>query len=551
MALSLREKCERRLAGMKAVRQDYESEWKDIARFAQPARSRFLATEKDKGALRRSRNKRLLDSHGIEAFRTLANGMTSGLSSPSRPWFMLKLPDDNMNEQEGVREWLSDVEQRMYSFIAGSNFYGAAKAGYAELGLFGTEACVMEEHPRVGMVCHALTAGEYWIALGDTLAPDTLLRETSMTVRQAVMDFGRTAPKHVLEDYDKGDGERLTTIWHMVEPNLDHDAQRIGSKPWRSVYWSPECEKDEVLREKGFAEQPFYAPRWDVVGGDVYGVSPGMEALPPLRELQMQNKRRNEAIDFLVKPEKVVPAGLRLTNEPGRTVSGTGIDKDQVFVPYQMPYQAVAAVGEEVIKCREQIDALSYADLFNAITNMRGIQPRNVEEIAARNEEKLTQLGPVIERVSNEKLEIVIDRVFGIMSRGGMLPPVPQALSEAPINVEFVSILAQMQRAVGVGQIERAVAFVGNLAGVMPDALDKLNADEIVDEYSQRVGVPAKLIRSDKAVAQIREGRAQEKQAAQNAAMAGPMKDGAEAARLLSETDVGGRSALDLVTGAA
>jgi hypothetical protein len=56
---------------MKSVRQDYEAEAEQIARFAQPARSRFLASSKDRsGARRRQWNRTLFDPHGIEAFRT-------------------------------------------------------------------------------------------------------------------------------------------------------------------------------------------------------------------------------------------------------------------------------------------------------------------------------------------------------------------------------------------------------------------------------------------------------------------------------------------------
>ena len=122
MAETLRERMDRRLNGMKTIRTDYEGEWNDIARFAQPARSRFLSTQKDKGAARRQRNNRLLDPHGIEAFRTLTNGLTSGLSSASRPWFTLRLKDEAVNEQADVRAWLSEVERLMYSFLAGTNF---------------------------------------------------------------------------------------------------------------------------------------------------------------------------------------------------------------------------------------------------------------------------------------------------------------------------------------------------------------------------------------------------------------------------------------------
>jgi len=550
MADTLRQRLERRLAGMKTIREDYQDEWNDIARFAQPARSRFMTKERDKGTKRRTRNSRLLDPHGIEAFRTLTNGMTSGLTSASRPWFNLTLKEEDLTEQDGVRDWLSEVERRLYAFLARTNFYGAAKSGYGEMGLFGTEACVMVEDRNVGAVCHALTAGEYWIAISDALVPDTLYRFCPMTVRQAVQSFGKANAPWVLNSYDTSDYHKQVDIYQAIEPNADYDGARLDAKPWRSCYWDGKDDrKNSILRESGYHEQPFWAPRWDVVGGDTYGVSPGMEALPALRELQMQSKRRNEAIDAMVKPEKIVPPSVRLTGEPGRTVTGTGVSQDQIIVPYQMPYQAVQAIGQEIDKCRMQIDGLSFADLFNAITNMRGVQPRNVEEIAARNEEKLTQLGPVIERVANEKLNPAIDRAFGIMLRGNMLPSIPESLSGVQIDVEFVSILTQMQRMVGIGQIERTIGFIGNLAGADPQALDKLNTDETIDEYASRAGMPSKLIRSDKDVQQIRAARQQQQQAAQAAATMPAVRDGADAAKLLSETDAGGGSLLQRVMG--
>lgn len=550
---ALREHCSQRLTALKSIRTDFEAEWNDIARFAQPARSRFLGSETNKGTRRRIRNAKLFDPHGIEAFRTLTNGMTSGLTSASRPWFTLKLGDEELNSEPGVRAWLSECDKQIYSFLAKTNFYGAAKAGYGEMGLFGTEACVMVEHNSEGAVCHSLTAGEYWIGLSDALVPDTLARECTMTARQIVQTFRDKAPKLIMDAYNGTRADDVFTYYNLIEPNRDHNPDRFGSKSWRSIYWSEQDDAEKVIDVRGYNEQPFWAPRWDVVGGDTYGVSPGMEALPALRELQMQSKRRNEAIDKLVKPEMLVKQGIRLTGEPGAVRSVGSIDSMSAVPAYQMPYQAVDAISQEIEKCRQQIDGLSFADLFNAITNMRGVQPRNMEEIASRNEEKLTQLGPVIERVSNEKLEIVIDRVFGIMTRGNLLPPPPPSLAEMPgarIDVEFVSILTQMQRAVGVGQIERAIGMVGNLAGAAPDVLDNVNTDEATREYFDRLGVTGRVLRDQKEVEQIRASRAQQQQMQEVAAMMPAVKDGADAAQLLSQTDVGGRPALDTLLGA-
>ncbi|APL94096.1 tail protein [Sphingomonas sp. BHC-A] len=534
---------------MKEIRQDYEPDWKEIARFCQPARSRFLNSETNRS--RRLRNSKLFDEYAITSYRTLANGMTSGLSSPSRPWFKLATYDEALMDEPDVRFWLSEVERRMGAFFASTNFYGAAKTGYHELGLFGTEACVMVEHRTLGMVCHALTAGEYWVSMSDAMVNDTLYRRTPMNVRQAVQSFGKAVRKDIMSRYDRSDYEAIVNVFHAMEPDPDYRQGNPFSKPYRSVYWDEDDGKEAVLRLSGYHDQPFYAPRWDTTGSDTYGTSPAMEGLATIRELQVQVKRRNEAIDHLVKPEKVAKAGMRLTGQPGNIVSAADVDKDVVMVPYQIPYQAPQIIGQEIERCYRQIDSTSYADLFMAITNMQGIQPRNIEEIAARNEEKLTQLGPTIERVNNEKLAIAIDRVFGIQLRGGMLPPVPDAMNETELKVEFVSILTQMQRMVGLGQIERTASFVGNLAGAFPDAADKLNTDEMIDEYADRAGTPPKLIRTAEQVAQIRQQRAQQQNQAKMAEMMPAVQQGADAARLLSETDVNGQPMLDTLLGGA
>jgi hypothetical protein len=537
--LNPRERCERRLVGLKAMRQPREDEWRQIARLAAPSRSRFLNSETN-------RNQRkgpvVLNSHGIRSFRTLTGGMTSGLSSPSRPWFMLQTYDEAIMEDPEAKAWLAEVERRMYAFLASTNFYSSVKTGYSELGLFGTEACVMIEDDQQGAVCHALTAGEYWIANSKAMVADTLYRRVPMTVKQCVDSFKDRVSDRVRTAYDRGDYDLSVDVMHAIEPNDERIDGRMDAagKAYRSIWWDEGDTNKSTLREGGYDEKPFWAPRWDTTGSDVWGNSPGMDALPDLRELQLQCKRKGEAVDWLVKPEKVAPPGLKLKNVPGAVTYAASVDKDMVLVPYQVPYQAVQAILSDIERSERAIDVAAYADLFNAITNMQGIQPRTVEEIASRNEEKLTQLGPVIERVNNEKLEVAIDRTFGIMSRGQLLPPAPEALHGVDLKINFVSILTQMQRMVGIGQIERTAGFIGNLMGAFPEAGDKLNVDEMIDDYADRAGSPPRMIRSNDEVAKIRANRAQAQQAEKTAAMMPAVQQGADAARLLSETDTGG-----------
>ena len=551
MSMTLKERCNRRLGALKGARQPYEDEWREIARYAQPSHSRFLNAEQNRNFKRR--NDDVYNSHPILSFRTLTGGMTSGLSSPSRPWFRLVPFDQDLASDASVRVWLAEVERRLYAFLASTNFYGAMKSGYAEMGMFGTEACVMVEHWQAGAVCHAMTAGEYWLALSDASVPDTLYRRCPMTVHQVVQSFGLDGVSDFVRNaHDSGRYDQPVNVCHAIEPNKDRveGLKTASGKPWRSVYWDEnDGDAERVLRVHGYEEQPFWAPRWDTIGGDTYGTAPGFDALPDMRELQMQTRRKTQATEFLVRPEKIVPASVKLTGKAGNIVTASQIDAAGVIVPYKIDPAAIGAIMEDVQRCAEAVDRLTYADLFMAITNMQGVQPRNIEEIASRNEEKLTQLGPVIERVNSEKLEVAIDRAFGIMARKKLLPPAPEHLQGQPVKVDFVSILAQMQRMVGLGQIERTVSFIGNLAARFPEAGDRLDVDATVDDYADRAGAPPRIIRSVDEAQGLRQQRAQDAQNAKLAAMAGPAQQGADAARLLSEAARNGGGLAGLVPG--
>lgn len=89
---------------------------------------------------------------------------------------------------------------------------------------------------------------------------------------------------------------------------------------------------------------------------------------------------------------------------------------------------------------------------------------------------------------------------------------------------------------------------MGNLKAAAPDALDKVDTDQAIDEYATAVAVPPSIVRSDDEVAEIRRGRAElaQKQAAQQ-----DLAAQVEGAKVMSETDTGGDNALTRLLGNA
>src|SRR6185436_5249380 len=199
----------------------------------------------------------------------------------------------------------------------------------------------------------------------------------------------------------------------------------------------------------------------------------------------------------------------------------------------------IAEMMQDIREVQQRIKITFHNDLFTGITDLQTV--RTATEIDARREEKLVLLGPVLERIlsSREGLGSAIDRTWGIMFRGQLLPVAPQSLAgqATHIQVDYISMLAMAQKGIATAGIEKLWAFAGNLAAVKPDILDKLNSDQTIDEYASALGVSPKIIVSDEDAAKARQGRAQQAQMAQAAEMAATAAQGA---KTLSETDVGG-----------
>jgi len=554
---TIREQCEQRLTGMRAVRKPFEADWQEIARLALPGRSDFLMTRQATQTKRRA-NTASHDSFGRRASRTLAYGMQSGLSPSSMPWFKLRTTDPELTEFQPVKEWLAVVEDRIYKLFADIGIYDAFKIGYSELGCFGVSATVMVEHPEYDAVAHPLTVGEYWLAADDGLRVDTLYRQSNMTVAQVMQSFAQSRiSDNVKRAYEKGHTTAIVPVMHAIERNQDYDPTKMDmrGKRYRSIWWERDCDKKGgTLRESGYNSKPFWAPRWETVGGDVYSdMAPGFDALPDLREMQLAARRRGRAMDMLVKPPMKAPVSLAATPvslDPGSFTFANASDMEGLSPIFRPDYQTLNAIREAHNETRNDVGACFYNDLFRAISEMEGVQPRNDLEMSLRNDEKYTQLGPVVDRVNIEQLEVAVDRAFAILDERGMIPPAPPDLNGRGLVVDFVSMLAQAQRASQNTAIERAARFVGFVAGLFPDAAIKFDAEQAIDEFASSTGVPPKIVRSDEVVAQMKEAMQQQQQMAQMAAMAQPMQQAAQAAELLSRTNVGGgQSALGQIMG--
>lgn len=544
-SLPKRNKLYTRWGALKTERSSWLSHWKEISDFLLPRSGRFFVQDRDRG---QRRHNNIYDSTGTRALRVLAAGMMSGMTSPARPWFRLATADPELMKYGPVKVWLNDCTRTMQTIFQKSNTYRSLHSMYEELGAFGTGASIILPDFKNVIHHYPLTTGEYCIATDYQGNVNTIYREFQKTVHELVGEFGYENCSNTVQNlYDRHSLDQWVTVLHAIEPRSDseRDSRKRDAKnmPWSSCYFEIGAQEGKFLRESGFKEFPATVPRWATAGGDIYGNSPGMEALGDIKQLQHEQLRKAQGIDYKTNPPLQVPTSMK-NRDVERLPGGVSfVDSSSAHGGIRSAFEVnldLSHLLADIQDVRGRIQGSFYADLFLMLANQVDTR-MTATEVAERHEEKLLMLGPVLERLQNELLDPLIEMTFTRMIEAGVVPPPPPELEGQDINVDFVSMLAQAQRAVGTNSVDRFVGNLGQIASFKPDVLDKFDSDKWADAYSDMLGVDPELIVSSDKVALIRQSRAK---AAQDAAQQEQMAMGAQTAKNLSQAQTSEPSAL-------
>jgi hypothetical protein len=528
------------ISALKNDRQPFWTLWREVANYFLPKRYVWLQSDKE-ARVRSAKNPYILDSTGTTAARILASGMMNGITSPSRPWFRLRIAGFE-HEGDEVAIWADEVVRRMLFIMAESNFYNAIAVLYLDLVTFGTAAMLIYEDDDTVIRCYNPALGEFYLGQSHRLSVDTFAREFKQSVKQLVTNFGKdNLSEQLRHKCNEGGAQALHMydITHLIEPNYGDSG--IPSKfNYVETYWETAAfTEGQVLARRGFNELPGIFPRWELTANDSYGTSPAMDALPDVIQLQQETKRKAQGIDKMVNPPIV--ADIQLEHRPtalmpnGITyVAGSNSIGAKPLYQINAPLQEMT---EDIREVQLRIRETFHNNLFNMISQLDTV--RSATEIDARREEKLVMLGSVLDRFESEALGPAITRIYSIMDRQGMLPPPPPQIEDAEVEIQYMSILSTAQSAVAAAPTERWVGLVGNLAAVAPEVLQVPDWTELVRNYGTAIGVQARDMKSREDVEAANEAQQQQLEA-QQAAVAG--KELVDGAQTLSETDVGGGS---------
>lgn len=553
-----RHKLEVERTALEADRQSFLPTWRDCADFVTPRRPRFNLTDNNRGD---RRSTKIIDPTATYALRTLRAGMMSGVTSPARPWFRLTVDSFATAERGAVKVWLNQVTELMRTIFLRSNLYQILISTYGDLGLFGTSAILIEEDEDEILRFYNIPIGSYLIANNSKMKVDTFWREMRFTIAQLVDKFAEKDAKgkpdlsifstRVKESYEQGRLQEWVDVSHRIGPNEDYKQDALASKhkKYSSCYFEKNCEKngkDEnlYLRESGYDYFPVLVPRWELTGEDVYGTNcPGMDSLGDVKQLQLGERRSAQAIEKKINPAMVGPSQLK--NEKVSILPGdvTFYDAAQSNNPFRAAHEVnldISHLENKQQQIRYRVKEGFYENLFLMVASMERSQV-TAREIDERHEEKLLALGPVLEQLNQDLLDPLIDVTFAIALERGMIPEPPSELQGQKLKVEYISIMAQAQKMIGIGTHERFIGHIMPLVEAFPSIAKKINIEQYIDVYGELVSITPSIVRSDE---EVEEMNAQEQKMIQAQQRAEQMMAASQTAKNLSQTSMEGDNAM-------
>lgn len=517
-----KKQCVNKAKGMLRDRLMWETRWKRIRDLQLPYIGEFEDTQDSTNPARR-RDDKMLQGVAWQAAQVFSAGIMSGLTPPSRQWFKFGFSDPELNKDVGATKVLDQRQEIMQAVLAGSNFYNSVHSCYLELP-FGQAPLAIFPDSKTGVRFQPLTIGTYALEVGGDGTVQRLLRKYRLTLEQIVESFGQDAlPWRYKAQFDNNrfDNKKYTVYW-LVEPNRDREPGKIGrlNMPYRSMYWMKGSNENEWLYVGGFEEFPVPVARYIVTGMDAYGKGPGWFAEGDVNVLQVMKKDQLLGIEMGVKPPVTVTHDVM--NYGGVNMYPGGMtkmsDANSAVRPLFQVGLDIDHVSAEITLTKDDIKRAYAADLFLMLDNIDNGQ-MTAREIVERQQEKLQQLGPVVQRLQDEFLNNILERVYNILDRSGIFPPIPddvlETLSGKEMKIEYISPLAQAQKMSGLVNIEQAVSFTLQIAQAWPDAVKVIDPLATVEKYMELLGAPAAMRRSEEEVQQMIQAEQEAMQQAQ------------------------------------
>lgn len=510
----------KRFEKLEGERGTWEAHWTEIAERVLPryADTFFRPTaEQTKGE---KRTEKMIDSTAGLALERFAAAMESMLTPRTQKWHRLKPTDNKLAQDREVKLWFEAATNELFRqrYSSKANYASQQHEVYMSLGAFGTSIMFTDKHDKGGLRYSAIDLKELLFDMNHQGIVDTAYRKFTLTSRQMKqrVDAGKwdKVPAAVEKAAEKDPDKRFEII-HCIRPRVEVDPSRTDAKgkPWASHYVA--VLGQEILSEGGYDTFPYQISRYVTGPGELYGRSPAMFVLPSIKVLNEQKKtlltqgHRAVAPVLLSHDDGILDT---FSMQPGAMNPG-GVSAEGRPLVHALPVGSLAA-GQELMDMERQV--INDGFLVSLFQILVETPQMTATEVLERAREKGALLSPTMGRQQSEALGPMIEREVDVLMQQGLLPPMPKLLIEAQgeFEIEYDSPLSRSQRAEEASgwmrTLEAAIAYANTTQDL--SVLDQFDSDVIYQQLAEINAVPPSWMRSQEAIAELRDGRAQQQQ---------------------------------------
>jgi hypothetical protein len=519
---------------MQSARGVWEEHWREIAERVLPRQNWFAASDKTPGE---KRTEKIFDATAGLALERFAAAMESMLTPRTMKWHKLKTSNPALIDNIQVQAYLDEVTNILFQvrYAPKANFASQVHETYMSLGAFGTGAIFIDDIPGTGIRYKSINLSEIYVAENHVGVVDKVVRKFPFTARQAAQKWGYDRMPEKIKTALEKQPEREFEFLHCVKPNMEKQAGRRDYRgmDWLSYYVCHEARM--IMSEGGYNSFPYAVSRYVTAPKEVYGRSPAMTVLPDIKMINEMSKTVLRAAHKIVDPPLLLQEDgvLQAFNTRPGALNFGGVDEQGRQVVQPLQTGARVDIGMDMMEQRRKV--INDAFLITLFQILVESPNMTATEAMLRAQEKGALLAPTMGRQQSEMLGPLIERELDILARAGVLPAMPEVLREAggDVEIEYVSPLNRAQRAEEGVAILRTLEAVAPLAQIDPSVMMIFKPEEIARELSEINGVPAKILRSQEEVEQLKQAQAQEAEA-QAILQAAPVA--ASSAKTLAET---------------
>ncbi len=507
---------------MESERANLDSLYERIAGVVCPDAEGYVSKNQVQGDLK---GERVFDTTPCLALDRFGSAIGSYLVPDADQWHGLKATDDDLKEDEEVKEYLEAVTNILFSarYRPKANFSAQMSACFRSLGAFGPWCLFTDEAMGAHLRYRALHLSEIYFGENHQGLIDRVHRgKFELKAYQVEQKANDPDPKKrwvippgVKKSLDEQKPNQVFDFIHCVYPNEGINPQYADFRgmEFSSVYVSvADC---MVCNEGGYRTMPYAVGRYMTGPRETYGRSPAMTVF---RDILMLNEMNKTAIrtaqlqadpPFLLAEEGALQA---FSMRPGSNNYGYLSDDGSPLAQALRPDGDPSMMLEMIQDRRTAINDGFMLTLFQILVEA---PDKTATEALLRAQEKGQLLGPAMSR-QQSAIGSIIERELDILSAAGQLPEMPEQLVErgGGFAVEFKAPVNRLQKTDAAIGVLRTLEALAGAAEIDPSAYDVFAGKwaQIGRAIGEANGAPATLMNDEEEMAALAAAREERQQ---------------------------------------